>query len=107
MSWWVIIGGTKPGIYHGCVHRTEEGATCVGSSFHWAKWKWTDTLHEALVYMAVKGTEDQLPQVVTVDKVAESITLQDADVVGLQDTDIVAPRLTQSMPSQVLGAHVA
>ncbi|KAI5992011.1 hypothetical protein F5J12DRAFT_786243 [Pisolithus orientalis] len=139
MSWWVIIGGTKPGIYHGCpyilcgrlspplpitiectsmdeaklvmqtldsvlqpilpeltthdlvtflnkspavqdllkdtgdsfyavvvgnppsVHHTEDGATHVGSSFHWAKWKQIDTLHEALVYMVVKGIEDQLP----------------------------------------------
>ncbi|KIO00465.1 hypothetical protein M404DRAFT_29605 [Pisolithus tinctorius Marx 270] len=97
-SFYAVVVGNPPG-----VHRTEEGATRAGSSFHWAKWKRTDTLHEALVYMAVKGIEDQLPRVVTVDEVAESITLQDADVVGLQDADVVAPRLTQSVPSQACG----
>ncbi|KAI5985170.1 hypothetical protein EDD15DRAFT_2374433 [Pisolithus albus] len=46
------------------VHQTEEGAIWVGASFSWPKWKWTDTLCDALAYMVVKGIEAQLPPVV-------------------------------------------
>ncbi|KAI6014196.1 hypothetical protein EDC04DRAFT_2609065 [Pisolithus marmoratus] len=43
---------------------TTLSAIQVGASFSWPKWKQTDTVCDALVYMVVKGNEAQLPLVV-------------------------------------------
>ncbi|KIK14793.1 hypothetical protein PISMIDRAFT_17024 [Pisolithus microcarpus 441] len=58
-GFYAVVVGCPPG-----VHRTEQGAIQAGASFSWPKWKRTDTLCDALVYMVVKGNEAQLPPVV-------------------------------------------
>ncbi|KAI6105997.1 hypothetical protein EDD16DRAFT_209838 [Pisolithus croceorrhizus] len=59
-GFYAVVVGNPAG-----VHRTKQGAVQAGTSFSWPKWKRTDTLWEALAYMAVKGIEDQLPPEVT------------------------------------------
>lgn len=78
-GFYAVVVGNPAG-----VHRTKQGAVQAGTSFSWPKWKRTDTLWEALAYMAVKGIEDQLPPEVThvVHAVPEvgSSSLQNTDV---------------------------
>ncbi|KAI5999769.1 hypothetical protein F5J12DRAFT_784547 [Pisolithus orientalis] len=121
MSWWVIIGGTKPSIYHGCPY-----ILCGRLSPPLPIAIECTSMDEAKLVMQTLDSILQpiLPEPTTHDLVTflntspavqdllKDTGLQDADVVGLQDTDIVAPQLTQSMPSQgcghsVLGAHAA
>ncbi|KAI6112961.1 hypothetical protein F5141DRAFT_1214279 [Pisolithus sp. B1] len=64
------------------VHRTKQGAVEAGSSFSWPKWKRTDTLCEALIYLTVKGIEALLPPAVTQVHVATGspTNTEDADI---------------------------
>ncbi|KAI6098338.1 hypothetical protein EDD16DRAFT_1663650 [Pisolithus croceorrhizus] len=64
------------------VHRTKQGAVEAGSSFSWPKWKRTDTLCEALIYLTVKGIEALLPPAVTRVHVATGspTNTEDADI---------------------------
>ena len=53
---------------------SRESAINSQGNLEWPKWHWFETLHEALVYIVVKGDDEWLPPLVTVTAEASTLT---------------------------------